>query len=288
MAWFYILLLWVLMSKHEAYQHARRSLIHLAIYSIRNRNYLQAKDLVKVQDSALTKLLTVRSDKAFMQVFSLNCHAFDILLRYFNEPWRNLILPTRLGKSNQGGRPRKVNSRYCLALTLVWLSCPVPSYLLCLISGLIPALVSKYLDVGLHILEIILPIIPEAKIEWPSLSEIKALAEVAKMKIGDDLPYTWGLVDGLNIAIQDPAATDLQNAYYNSWLCGCYCSSVFVFRVDGPIAWCRINCPGSWHDPRIARPLIEKELSQTIQHCLRYCIPSDRRDAILNLGRLSL
>ena len=84
------------------------------------------------------------------------------------------------------------------------------------------------------------------------------LASVVRLKMGDVLPHSWGVVDGLNLRMEEPYEPDVQNAYFNSWLQGCFCSSVFLFRADGPIAWYRVNCPGSWHDARIASPLYEK------------------------------
>ncbi len=46
----------------------------------------------------------------------------------------------------------------------------------------------------------------------------------------------------------NPPVSSVQNAYYNGWLSGTFCSSVFVFTPDGCIAFAGINYPGSWHD----------------------------------------
>lgn len=35
-------------------------------------------------------------------------------------------------------------------------------------------------------------------------------------------------------------------------------SSVILFTFDGRICWARCNCPGSWHDSRIAVHLYNK------------------------------
>ena len=124
-----------------------------------------------------------------------------------------------------------------------------------MITGLPPSTLSTVLNQGLDVLDSFLPTYPPARIRWPSPQEMAQLARVVRMNIGDNLPYTWGVVDGLNIAMFEPPDPLDQNAYYNSWLSGCFMSNVFVFRADGPIAWCRLNLPGSWHDAKIARPL---------------------------------
>jgi hypothetical protein len=86
-----------------------------------------------------------------------------------------------------------------------------------------------------------------ARVKWPSPGRMEILAA----KIQHSQPHLkgcFGFVDGLNIAIQNPRDEVAQNAYYNSWLDGTFCSNVFVFDPTGCIIWYRINSPGSWHD----------------------------------------
>ncbi|KAK0523144.1 hypothetical protein OC835_006348 [Tilletia horrida] len=55
--------------------------------------------------------------------------------------------------------------------------------------------------------------------------------------------------------IFQPSDIDEQNACYNGWLGDTYCSQVIVFLANGEIAWVCSNCPGYWHDAKIARGL---------------------------------
>jgi hypothetical protein len=83
---------------------------------------------------------------------------------------------------------------------------------------------------------------------------MRQLADVASEWV-PHLHDSWGAIDGLNLPVLEPSDPDLQNAYYNGWLSGCYVSGVFLFAFDGTIRWWRHNCPGSWHDAKIAAPL---------------------------------
>ncbi len=64
-------------------------------------------------------------------------------------------------------------------------------------------------------------------------------------------------MDGLNLAIYDSLYGEEQNAYFNSWLGGCFCPSRFVFAPDGPgtIVYATVNFPGSWHEGQRAEEL---------------------------------
>ncbi|KAE8262366.1 hypothetical protein A4X09_0g7477 [Tilletia walkeri] len=72
-----------------------------------------------------------------------------------------------------------------------------------------------------------------------------------------------GFFDGLNLRIFQPGDINQQNAYYNGWLGDTYCSQVLVFLPNGEIAWVTYNCPGSWHDARIASGLYEVMADRT-------------------------
>ena len=72
------------------------------------------------------------------------------------------------------------------------------------------------------------------------------------------LTNVFGFVDGVYFRCNDPADPDTQNAYYNGWKSCCSITNVIVFATDGTIIWVRYNCPGSWHDARLARPLYSR------------------------------
>eukprot|EP00808_Paulinella_micropora_P001769 g30239.t1 len=97
------------------------------------------------------------------------------------------------------------------------------------------------------------------------LARIAWSTDVRKIKIADILHakepgLPWGCigaVDGLNLPVQVHSNINISEPNYNGWLHGYYVSSVCVFGFDSNILWCRYNCPGSWHDARIAAPLFE-------------------------------
>lgn len=256
----------ILTFKEEERERLIANLSHLlVVLSIRDRHFLPRCALQLPHVSGLRHLLLSRNDMAYIEILSLNCAAFDFLLRAFKPVWKQIIRPITSSlhapqKQLRKGRPRSTNARYCLAVTLMWLNSWAPGKDLQLASGLTPTVFSVALNMGLDILYELLPTIPDAQIRWPSVEEMAELSSVVRLKMGDVLPSTWGMVDGLNLRIEEPFEPDIQNAYFNQWLQGVYCSSVFVFRADGPIAWSRLNCPGSWHDARIAYPLYGKLL----------------------------
>jgi hypothetical protein len=53
--------------------------------------------------------------------------------------------------------------------------------------------------------------------------------------------------------VQASGDPDIQNAYYNGYLCACYVSNVLVFAPNGKIIFAAINQPNSWHDSQVAR-----------------------------------
>ncbi|KAE8261819.1 hypothetical protein A4X09_0g7596 [Tilletia walkeri] len=91
-------------------------------------------------------------------------------------------------------------------------------------------------------------------IRWPSEETMEQMAAAVTTR-EPLLKNVIGFVDGLNLRIYQPGDVDEQNAYYNGWLADTYCSQVLVFLPNGEIAWASFNCPGSWHDARIASGL---------------------------------
>ena len=71
----------------------------------------------------------------------------------------------------------------------------------------------------------------------------------------------FGFVDGVSFTIGDDSDPILQNGYWNGWKARCTVSNIFAYSSDGCCMWARINCPGSWHDARVAEPLLSKMTS---------------------------
>ncbi|KAF4135119.1 DDE superfamily endonuclease, partial [Phytophthora infestans] len=63
------------------------------------------------------------------------------------------------------------------------------------------------------------------------------------------------VADGKNYAVQEPSASDLQNAYFNGWLHSVKVTGVLCYGFDGTLIWGRHNHPGSWNDGEMSRNL---------------------------------
>ena len=72
----------------------------------------------------------------------------------------------------------------------------------------------------------------------------------------------FGFVDGVHLPVEVAGEENVQNAYYNGWLCSHFINNIFVFGPNGAILHCVLNCPGSWHDAVVAQPLY-----QHLIHC---------------------
>jgi hypothetical protein len=92
--------------------------------------------------------------------------------------------------------------------------------------------------------------------QWLTDEEMaKYTAMITLLQLGPGLQGVFGFVDGLNLAIQELPAGALQNTYYNGWLGGCFCSSLFCFALHSTIIWCTLNYLGSWADSELAKLL---------------------------------
>jgi hypothetical protein len=134
-------------------------------------------------------------------------------------------------------------------------------------------------ELGLVVLFNTLSLIPEALVSWPTRGKMDEYVGLISAR-HPELPELreknlWGVVDGLSLAIQEPACPLQKNAYYNDWLSGCYASSVFVFAPDGKIVWARGNFPGSYAFSRIAQPLYDKLLDTCRFEDATYAIAGD-------------
>ncbi|KJA14855.1 hypothetical protein HYPSUDRAFT_72352 [Hypholoma sublateritium FD-334 SS-4] len=72
------------------------------------------------------------------------------------------------------------------------------------------------------------------------------------------LTGAFGVMDSLNLAVQELADQETENATYNGWLHDHFVSSVIAFNSTGLIIACKLNAPGSWHDAQVAQPIFEK------------------------------
>lgn len=154
------------------------------------------------------------------------------------------------------GRKRLLATHDVLALVLHWLHSTMRQSTLCQLFGIVPSSVTVFIQQGLTILHKCLGQIPEAVVKWPSPQEMEYCAGLINAR-ENLLRSSFGFVDGLNLPVMEPSDPDVQNAYYNGWLSGCYVSNVLVFLPTGKVCFAALNKPGAWHDAQVAQGLFD-------------------------------
>lgn len=232
-------------------------LLQKQVNSLRRRHYLTRKSLTVTYSSAWRALLNEKNDLSFINTTGLNYRAFMQLWHLFK-----FRLPLLQCKA---GRRRQTKTKDVLGLVLYWLNSNCKQKTLCQVFGLVPSAVSNYLWMGMEALEITLKNIKLIQVRWPTELEMEDCAKLVRNR-EPLLPHSFGFVDGLNLPVLESSDAEIQNAYYNGWLAGCFVSNVFVFNSKGIIIYAAINKPGSWHDSNVARSLYDK---------LRYNTPGE-------------
>jgi hypothetical protein len=228
----------------------------LVMNSLRTRHYITRSDLLPIRATPWRHLCASHQDMGALQLMGLTWRAFGDLLSVFapvlEQQWqREFSSPANWRGS---GRKRIMNSADILGLTLCWLHVPSYNVMIMLVFGLCPSTLSRYLKRGRRALLTAFKKHPAARIAWPTAEEMQQYSHLISLR-QPDLHGVFGFVDGLNLAMFEPPYGALQNAYYNGWLSGCFCSSLFCFAPDGTIIWCTINFPGSWADGELAKRL---------------------------------
>ena len=227
--------------------------------SIRNRAYLVRAALPDPSQSAWAALWAARVDKSFRATMGLDVASF-LRLHSF------VALAFTLGGPIA---TCSLDSFGILGLTLHHLNSTMRQKTLCQVFGLTPAVCCRLLEVGLAGLDAAAIFIPECRIVWPKRARMDLSAQKVLQRVSGLAGHSvFGFVDGLNLEIENPMDADEQNAYYNGWLKGVFCSQVLVFDPEGLIIWVRYNCPGSWHDITVASPLLQHMLTVPHPYCL--------------------
>ena len=152
-----------------------------------------------------------------------------------------------------------VTAAACSALSLFYVTTLTQLKVTCLLFGVSPSTLSRYLNIGMVALNAALQTIPAAAVVWPSAEKQEEFTGLIRTRYPRLQPgfQPFGFVDGLNLPVRESSDYFEQNANYNGWLAGCYVSSIFVYGPDGTVIWARCNMPGSWHDAHCARGLFE-------------------------------
>lgn len=225
-----------------------------------------------------TRLYLSHDDPAFITTMGINFPTFQaILAAGFGHLWytRSITHPDTdtKGKPRAGGR--SLNAEGGLGLVLHWLSSTMRQVSLQQIFALVPSTVSRYLRFALPILLEVLKNMPSATIAWPHGHESLKLSGYVSIR-HPLLDGVFSSMDGLNLPCQVSSDIEMENATYNGWLHSHFVSSVIVFSSKGQhpignVCWvntysshigeiiaCHINCPGSWHNSRVAQGIYEK------------------------------
>lgn len=275
--------------------HASNDDHHRSIQQHRVRcGYLSRPQLLPnpLSDTPWTVLYRSCSDSAYLATMGLDVTAFQAILdAQFSLRW--YLTPLHRSDATPATNPRcitrSLNAGGALGLLLHWLTSTMRQISLQQIFALIPSTMSRYITTSLPLLIETLRSMDSARICWPQGDEFHELSQLVSAR-HPLLSGVFGSIDGLNIACQVLADVEIENATYNGWLHGHYISSVIAFssrgmstglvnqllglmiQSPGEIISARTNCPGSWHDSRIAVGIYKQLDTETPEG---FCLVAD-------------
>ncbi|KAI0047508.1 hypothetical protein FA95DRAFT_1662926 [Auriscalpium vulgare] len=211
------------------------------------------------------RLYESRSDRAFVTTMGVDVACFEaILAAGFADMWNLTPIPRADVPTTSNPRPerRSLDAAGALGLVLHYLSSTMREVSLQQIFAIIPTTCSRYITFGLSILLKTVRTMSDATIPWPQGDTYEEYTLLIQSR-HPLLVGAFGSVDGLNLPCQTSDDLEIENATFNGWLHDHFISSVLAFAATGIIIWCKLNCPGSWHNARIAKPLYTKLLEQT-------------------------
>jgi len=148
-------------------------------------------------------------------------------------------------------RPRLLDSRGCLALTLAFLRTMGRHSTLSMLFGTGSTVTSLFIKFGRRLFLRLVRSLSEAQVRMPSLGDIEFCKTVVLQKY-PTLVDVWFTMDGLKLPIERASDFEVQQRYYNGWVHGHYVGNVLVFSSDGRIVACSVNNVGNMHDSEIA------------------------------------
>jgi hypothetical protein len=166
--------------------------------------------------------------------------------------------------AGQGGRPPAIRSiATVLALVLWYYRGCERQTALCYTFRLLPTTLSRYLKRGEAVLAVTLAQVPQAGIYWPTLQQqVDWAARVQQL-----FPLVqgrWGLVDGKNYRVMKPGNRAEERRHFNNWLRCPLVTNLFVFGIDGCLAWAKVNCFGAVNDAYMGYDLFLQLLDPTV------------------------
>ncbi|KAG8988592.1 hypothetical protein FRB94_000574 [Tulasnella sp. JGI-2019a] len=203
-----------------------------------HRRYLRRQNLLpNPRDTTpWLALLESRDDRAFITTMGFDVATFNLILDSgFRDCWD--AMPIARSDVRSSGAPkihrRSLDAAGGLGLALHYLTTSMREVGLQQIFALVPSTVNRYLLFSLPLLLCTVKKMELGRIAWPKgEAQFASLAALTKAKY-DRLDGSFGLIDGLNLPVQESSDPDIQNATYNGWKCACYVSSVLAFAFDG-------------------------------------------------------
>ena len=159
---------------------------------------------------------------------------FMVLEAGYQEKWETETIDW--SDVNEFGEPRvqrrSLDAAGGLGLVLHFLNSTMLEVALQHIFGLVPSAVSCYLRFSMRLLAETLehPLMLSARIAWPTAFEsFEHLAGLIARR-RPQLAGGFGFVDGVHLPVEVAGEENLQNAYYNGWLC-----SHFINKYPKPL-----------------------------------------------------
>jgi hypothetical protein len=215
--------------------------------------------LVDANQSPWQKLYHSRNDQSFITFTRVDYATFEYLLSKFRPLYQRYSLYSINGnivwvviQDGMPGWPRSLDAAACLGLVLGYTRTRGSFFSLQMIFGASHSVLALFLCYFIKLLYKVLKEEPSARVEIPSVEEIRYYQEVISSHF-PALNSTWCVVDGLKIPIQNSGDEEIQNAFYNGWLHCHFIGCIFAFAPSGLIDACTLNAQGSWHDSIITK-----------------------------------
>eukprot|EP00644_Phytophthora_capsici_P009887 jgi/Phyca11/119534/e_gw1.39.386.1 len=177
--------------------------------TLRVRNYLTSSALISPSNSPWAQIYRSRDDGAFINTVAIPVAAFERLLLSFTAHY-----VVKSGPGKRGRPPRFCSINNVLACLLHFYAHAVEHKTLCEMFGAPPSTLSRVLSNAEVALHKALPEVPEAQIRWPTFDQQRSWAASVTKKEAL-VRGCFCVADGKNYAVQEPSASDLQNAYFN-------------------------------------------------------------------------
>lgn len=213
----------------------------------RERHFLTRSAICSPQHSPWMRLFNYGDDPSFLELTGMTRNVFLTL--------ENILFPVR--RVNGRGRPRLLNNFGELGLILFYLNSTMKLKHLCSLFGITPSSASRIISTMLKRIIKYLYHNNDAKVIFPDNATKARFAEMVQRR-EPTLNNIIGFIDGLSLAVECSDNQTEQKKMYNGYKGDTCCNNVFAFSPEGKIFAASINCPGSWHDSNVARPIIAK------------------------------